>query len=75
MASVINHQLEEMQAANHGHEYGCFEQIADMIAGDFIKRGVAYETGSFDEVVEGRSVLDRIIERVADGECHCEEED
>lgn len=69
----INHQTEAMIADNHGHELGCFEQLAEELLEELAEQGTAYETGALTEVIEGVTVLDRIVARLVKTErCHCE---
>jgi hypothetical protein len=74
---TINHQTEAMQAENHGHELGCFEQIAEEIIEDAEAAGLTYQTGAFGEVIGEATVLEQIIQRLIAGkaECRCETQD
>lgn len=72
MTTTINHQTEAAQAENHGHTLGCFEAIAEQIIEDAAEAGIAYETGSFGEIIGGMTVLEQIIERLVGGKAQCQ---
>jgi hypothetical protein len=75
MTTEINHQTEAQQAESHGHQYGCFEQIAEEILETLTAHGHTYQTGAFAEEIDGLTVLERIILRISEPgfECECEE--
>jgi len=67
-------ETEAHQAETHGHELGCFQWLAEEIIEDLAERGIAYETGNFDEDIAGVTILDRIIQALESGKakCRCE---
>ena len=72
MTTTINHQSEEAQASQHGHQLGCFETIAEELLEGLT---TTYQTGAFSEEIDGLTVLERIILALIENpdRCQCEE--
>jgi hypothetical protein len=75
-AAIIetNHDREARIAETHGHTFGCFEELAELVV-ENLPAGVTYETGAFTEEIAGLTVLERMILMLIEkpSVCSCDE--